>query len=72
MVNSGWFLRMMMLRKRKDTVTVPLSDGSFMDVCPIYMDEGSLDCFHVPQNSNKITLELWPLHDGSINVLMWS
>ena len=39
--------------ERKDTGTVPLLDGSFMDVCPIYMDEGNLDCFHVPQNSYK-------------------
>ena len=37
----------------EETATVPLLDGSFMDVCPIYMDEGNLDCFHVPQNSNK-------------------
>ena len=28
-------------------------DGSFMDVCPIYMDGGNLDCFHIPQSCHK-------------------
>ena len=49
-MKNGWFLTMMV---KTETATVPLLDGSFMDVCPIYMDEGNLDCFHVPQNSHK-------------------